>query len=92
LLLLSGVATGTVFPSGAGALLCRGEDARDAAGRIEAADHAGAAIAALTVAILFVPTLGLRGTCLGLAALQGIAALVTLIAVTPTRGSAAPSR
>ncbi|MBZ5638137.1 MAG: hypothetical protein LAO51_05180 [Acidobacteriia bacterium] len=92
LLLLSGVATGTVFPSGAGALLCRGEDARDAAGRVEAADHAGAAIAALTVAVLIVPTLGLRGTCLGLAALLGVSAATVLIAMAPSRRGAAPPR
>jgi spermidine synthase len=89
LLLLAGVATGTVFPSGAGALLGRGADAREAAGRVEAADHAGAAVAALMVAILFIPTLGLRGTCLWLAALQGIAVLTLLIATAPTRRGAA---
>jgi predicted membrane-bound spermidine synthase len=78
-----------VFPSGAGALLGRGANASEAAGRVEAADHAGAALAAFTVAIVFVPTLGLRGTCLLLAALQGIAALTLLIAASPAKSGPA---
>jgi len=90
LLVLAGVATGTVFPAGAGGLLARGAGARKAAARIEAADHAGAALAALTVAILFVPVLGLRGTCMWLAALEGLSATAILIAVAPARRGTLP--
>jgi len=87
LLVLSGIATGTVFPTAAGVLLGSGAGAREAAGRVETADHAGAAIAALSAAVLFVPVLGLRGTCLVLAALQAIALAAIVVAVPPAPGS-----
>jgi spermidine synthase len=88
LLVLSGVATGTMFPAAAGVLLSHGAGARDAAARVEAADHAGAALAALSVAVLFVPTLGLRATCLVLALLEGLSAVAILLAVTPSKRTA----
>jgi spermidine synthase len=85
LLILSGVATGTMFPTAAGVLLSHGAGARDAAARVETADHAGAALAALSVAVLLVPTLGLRATCLWLALLQGLSAVAILLAVAPSK-------
>jgi hypothetical protein len=62
LLLLAGAVTGSLFPVGAGSLLSAGRDTRGAAGGLEAADHAGAALAALAGGILLVPALGLAGT------------------------------
>jgi spermidine synthase len=59
LLLLVGLATGALFPAAAGVLLAGGETPRDAAGRLEAADHLGAGVAALLAAVVFIPTLGL---------------------------------
>jgi spermidine synthase len=59
LLLLAGLATGALFPAAAGVLLAGGGTPRDAAGRLEAADHLGAGIAALLGAVVFIPTLGL---------------------------------
>jgi spermidine synthase len=78
LLLATGAATGSVFPAAVAARLGAGDEARDAAGSIETADHAGAAVAALLGAVLFVPLLGLAGTALLLAALLGVAFAATL--------------
>jgi hypothetical protein len=59
LLGFAGVATGSVFPTAAGEFLAKGADTRSAAAAIELADHAGAAIAALCGAVVFLPALGL---------------------------------
>lgn len=72
-LLASGLATGAVFPAAATVLTKAGEDARQAGGWLEAADHAGAAIAALAVSILLVPALGMAGTAWMAASTAGLA-------------------
>lgn len=78
LLFVTGAATGSVFPAAVEARLGAGDEVRDAAGSIEAADHVGAAVAALLGAVLFVPLLGLSGTALLLAALLGVSFAATL--------------
>ncbi len=69
-LLLAGLVTGGVFPTAATLLLSEGCSAGDAAGSVEAADHAGAAIAAVAGALLLVPTLGLANTAWLVVAVQ----------------------
>jgi predicted membrane-bound spermidine synthase len=83
LLLLAGVVTGMLFPVAAGALLSARRDARQTAGSLEAADHLGAAVAALAGGVLLIPALGLAGAAWLLAVLEGAA----LLGVTLTRGS-----
>jgi len=73
LLLTTGAATGLVFPIAAKELLRLGAAVRTASAWVEAADHCGAAIAALMTAVVLVPILGLRGTALLLLGLQLIA-------------------
>jgi spermidine synthase len=75
LLLAAGTLVGTLFPLAATVRLEAGEGAGEAAGRLEAADHAGAAGAALLGAVLFIPTLGLT-RCAWLLALLLALALV----------------
>jgi spermidine synthase len=82
LLLAAGVVTGTLFPTAAAARLTTGETAAEAAGRLETADHAGAAVAALFGAVLFIPALGLTRVAWLLAVLLALA----LVAV-PAAGS-----
>jgi hypothetical protein len=50
---------------------------RNAASRIEALDHAGAGLAALFGAVLFVPILGLGASGVLLALMQGLALMIT---------------
>lgn len=69
---IAGLATGTLFPAAAGVLL-PSAGPRSTASRLEAADHLGAALAALCAGILLIPALGLSGTAWLLAALQAIA-------------------
>ena len=73
LLLAAGAITGSVFPVAVTVRLAAGESAGEAAGRVETADHAGAAVAALCGALLFVPLLGMALTALLLAALLAVA-------------------
>jgi len=73
LLLAAGAATGGVFPVAAEVRLAAGDGPSDAAGRLETADHLGAAAAALLGAVLFVPLLGITGTVWLLAALVAVA-------------------
>jgi spermidine synthase len=70
LLVAAGVATGTVFPAAASALLDQGKTAVGTAGLVELADHAGAALAAVFAAVVFVPALGLTRTAVLLVALE----------------------
>ncbi len=70
LLIVAGIATGGVFPSAAASLLADGGGVRAAASWIELADHAGAAVAALFVAVLLVPVLGLTLAATLMVALQ----------------------
>ena len=73
LLLAAGAVTGSVFPVAVTVRLAAGETAGEAAGRVETADHVGAAVAALCGALLFVPLLGMALTALLLAALLAVA-------------------
>jgi spermidine synthase len=77
LLLAAGVVTGGVFPVAAQVRLAAGDDAGEAAGRLETADHVGAAVAALLGAVLFVPLLGIAGTAWLLAGLVAVALAAT---------------
>ncbi|MBN1608316.1 MAG: hypothetical protein JW940_16925 [Polyangiaceae bacterium] len=78
LLVLAGAATGVVFPSAAGALMEQEPGLKRAAAWVELADHAGAAVAALLAATVFVPVHGLTLTAGLLVLLQGLALLITL--------------
>jgi spermidine synthase len=77
LLLAAGVVTGGLFPIAAEVRLAAGDGPGEAAGRLEAADHVGAAAAALFGAVLFVPLLGATGTVWLLAALVAVALVAT---------------
>ncbi len=78
LLLLAGVVTGTVFPAAAELRIAHGDPAGVAAGRLETADHVGAALAALTGAVFFVPLLGLTRSAVLLAALLAVPLVMAL--------------
>jgi len=73
LLLAAGVVTGAVFPMASAMRLATGEGAGDVAGRLETADHVGAAVAALVGAVLFIPTLGFARCAWLLAGLLALA-------------------
>jgi hypothetical protein len=85
LLLAAGVVTGGVFPIAAEVRLAAGDGPAEAAGRLETADHVGAAAAALLGAVLFVPLLGASGSVWLLAALVAVALAAT--GAPPTRRS-----
>ena len=80
LLLLAGLVTGAVFPAGAATLIGEGQSAREAAGRLETADHLGAGLAALLGAVVFIPALGLVRSAWLVVALQGLAAVMVRLA------------
>jgi spermidine synthase len=92
LLLAAGVVTGGVFPLAAEVHLAAGDGPGETAGRLETADHVGAALAALSGAVLFVPRLGIDGSAWLLAALVA-AALAPLAspASRPSSRSRSPS-
>jgi spermidine synthase len=77
LLLAAGAATGALFPVVSRALLASGDDAGPAAARFEAADHLGAAVAALLAGVVLVPALGMTATGALAAALVLLAAAGT---------------
>jgi hypothetical protein len=79
MLVLCGMATGAVFPSAARALLARGGATPRTAGLIEAADHAGAGLAALTTSVLLIPVFGLTASAVLVLALQLVALLASLL-------------
>jgi spermidine synthase len=79
LLLAAGVVTGGLFPIAAEVRLAGGDGPGEAAGRLEAADHAGAAAAALLGAVVFVPLLGVTSSLWLLAALVALALAATAI-------------
>jgi spermidine synthase len=83
LLLAAGMVTGGLFPVAATVRLAAGEGAGEAAGRLETADHVGAAAAALLGAVLFVPILGLTTSAGLLAALLAVALAAAFV---PGRG------
>ncbi|MBP7146547.1 MAG: hypothetical protein KBD01_03310 [Acidobacteria bacterium] len=76
LLLVAGFATGAIFPAAA-SVVSTTAGAGHAAARIEAADHAGAMIAALFVAVLLLPLFGIArlGWLLAVAQLLALAAV-----------------
>jgi spermidine synthase len=73
LLLAAGALTGAIFPIAAECRLAAGDGAGDAAGRLETADHLGAAVAALAGAVVFVPALGIERSAWVLAGLLALA-------------------
>jgi spermidine synthase len=83
LLLAAGVVTGGVFPIAAEVRLSAGDGPGEAAGRLETADHVGAAAAALLGAVLFVPLLGISGSVWLLAALVAVALVATAGSMAP---------
>jgi spermidine synthase len=78
LVLAAGVVTGGVFPVAAEVRLAAGDGPGEAAGRLETADHLGAAAVALFAPALFVPLLGVSGSTSVLAALVAVALAATL--------------
>ena len=98
LLLAAGVVTGAVFPAAAEVRIAAGETTGAAAGRLETVDHVGAAVAALTGAVVFVPLLGLTRSAVLLAALLAVALGMVFLARDVAGGrrrralSSAPSR
>ncbi len=80
LLLAAGAATGAVFPAAAEVRLAGGEGRVETAARLETADHAGASLAALTGAVVFVPLLGLDRAALLLAGLLVVAVAIVHLA------------
>jgi hypothetical protein len=78
LLVAGGALTGAAFPALA---QLAGRGTRRGAGTVFAADEIGAALAALTVGVVAVPTVGLAATAAGLAALQ-LAAIPAVLAHT----------
>lgn len=87
LLLAAGAAAGGVFPMAVFVRLAAGDGPGEAAGRLESADHAGAAVAALTGAVLFVPLLGIERSAWLLAALVAVALGVAVGASSRGRGA-----
>ena len=85
LLLTTGAATGLVFPIAAKELLRLGTAVRTTSAWVEAADHCGAAVAALMTAVVLVPILGLKGAALLLLGLQLIAWALSLRAANQSR-------
>ena len=83
LLLAAGVVTGGVFPIAVEVRLSAGDGPGEAAGRLETADHVGAASSALLGAVLFVPLLGIAGSVWLLAALVAVALVATAGSVDP---------
>jgi spermidine synthase len=75
LLLATGAATGSLFPFATAVLLGEGRGVGASAAAFEAADHLGAAIAALLSGVALVPALGMTATGLLAAAVVLLAAL-----------------
>lgn len=80
LLLAAGAVTGSLFPVAAGSLLSSRRGIRETAGGLEAADHWGAAVAALLGGVIYIPALGLAATAWLLAALEAAALAGVLLA------------
>jgi hypothetical protein len=80
LLLAAGMITGSLFPVAAGVLLSGLRGIRETASGLEAADHWGAAGAALLGGVIYIPALGLAATAWLLAILEGGACLGVLLA------------
>jgi len=85
LLALAGAATGALFPAAASALGADASRTRPVASLLELTDHGGAAVAALGVAVVFVPAFGLAQTAAITVALQLLALGATWIGVNAQR-------
>ncbi|UCF69357.1 MAG: fused MFS/spermidine synthase [Acidobacteriota bacterium] len=85
LLFLAGLVTGALFPVAAGVLRGTDREIRHVAGRLETADHLGAAIAALLAGVVLIPALGTSGVAWLLAGLEAIALAGALVAGLRTR-------
>jgi predicted membrane-bound spermidine synthase len=70
---------------GAALRLAGGDSGGEAAGRLEAADHVGAAAAALLGAVVFIPVLGLTRSAWLLATLLALALIGVPSRFSPTR-------
>lgn len=80
LLVVSGAATGALFPAAAKTLLELGSSAQNAASWVEFADHAGAALSALITTVILLPIIGLSGAATFLFVLQAMAVLASVFA------------
>jgi len=93
LLFAAGVVTAIPFPAAAGAIAARGKGTAPAtavAAAPEAADHLGAALAAMVTAALLLPALGMSATALLTAGLQLLSLSATISAVR-SRGPTRPA-
>ena len=80
LLVIPGIITGLEFPIASRIYLEEEVDSGLTAGMINSADHTGAFLGATLTGIVLVPILGISGTCIVIAALNG-ASLALLIAL-----------
>lgn len=80
LIVIPGVITGLEFPIASRIYLEEEVDSGHTAGMINSADHTGAFLGAILTGIVLVPIIGISGTCIVLAALNG-ASLALLIAL-----------
>jgi spermidine synthase len=86
LTVLTGALVGAIFPLALNLYLADGSAIGRAAGRIDAADHFGAALGALFCGALLLPLLGLRNITYLLAAFSAASALLLLISMASRRG------
>jgi spermidine synthase len=86
LTVLIGGLVGAIFPLSLNLYLADGSAIGRAAGRIDAADHFGAALGALFCGALLLPLLGLRNITYLLAAFSAASALLLLISMALGRG------
>ena len=70
-----GFVTGFEFPVAAGLMDSCGMDAREAAGRLEAADHLGACAGAILAGVVIVPALGIALSLLLVASIKALSAV-----------------
>lgn len=83
LLAISGLLTGMALPAAVGvyymAMRTRGEQAlAHATGKVDRADHLGASIGALITPVLLLPSFGVKGTCIIIGVLNGLAVMAVL--------------
>ncbi len=79
-IVIPGIITGLEFPIASRVYLEGDVDSGPTAGMVDSADHVGAFLGAILTGIVFVPILGIAGTCIVVAALNG-ASLALLIAL-----------
>lgn len=88
LVAVSGVLGGIVFPLASSVWLSGEESTARAAGAVSAADHLGGSLGALVTGIVLVPVLGIVGTCLLVAIMKGLSAVLTAFAAFQIKGPA----